>query len=253
MDFICMLRDTALFNKFYLMLHPQSNRAQPLPIRRTGLDRQTPFSFSCMRCLQCCQSKKIQVNPYEIARLARNLGISTTQFIASYTTENGSFLKFDNENRCIFLGPQGCRVHADRPLVCRLYPLGRHRNEQGDEWFSEIEPETGCRGECDGGEGKVENWLDDQEVHRYLIAADSYLKLLWEMMALLEQGGEEEGAEESETPGIEEKSMMESGGWMDMDAAVRIFCQQRELPFPLAIEDKMRMHQDALQCWIQQP
>ncbi len=235
------------------MLHPQSNRAAPLPIRRTGLDRQTPFSFSCMRCLQCCQAKKIQVNPYEIARLARNLSISTTQCIARYTTENGSYLKFDDENRCIFLGPQGCHVHADRPLVCRLYPLGRHRNERGEEWFSEIEPEAGCQGKYDREPGAVENWLDDQEVHRYLQAADNYLKLLWEMMALLEQGGnDEEGAEEADRAGTEEKSLFENGEWMDMDAAVRIFCTQRALPFPLDVEDKMRMHHDALQFWIQQ-
>ena len=236
------------------MFHQETNRVTPLPLRRTGLDRQTPFSFSCMRCLQCCQSKKIQVNPYEIARLAKNLGISTTECIARFTTENGSYLKFDDENRCIFLGAEGCRVHADRPLVCRLYPLGRHRNEQGDEWFSEIEPEAGCRGEYCGGDSTVKNWLDDQEVHPYLVAADSYLKLLWKMMALLEQSGDgEERAEESDISGREEKNTEENEEWIDMDAAVKSFCHQNQLSLPLDVEEKMRMHQDALQFWIQQP
>jgi uncharacterized protein len=235
------------------MFQQQTHQPAPLPIRRTGLDRQTPFSFSCRRCLQCCQSKKIQVNPYEIARLARNLGISTTQCIAGYTAENGSYLKFDEENRCIFLGPEGCRVHADRPLVCRLYPLGRHRNERGDEWFSEIEPEAGCQGEYDGGKTVVENWLDNQEVPLYLQAADSYLKLLWEMMALLEQSGDDEvESEEPDCSGMEEKSMFENGEWLDMDTAVSIFCQQKALPFPSGVEDKMRLHQEALQFWLQQ-
>ncbi len=233
------------------MSHQETDRATPLPLRRTGLDRHTPFSFSCMRCLQCCQSKKIQVNPYEIARLAGNLGISTTECIARFTTKNGSYLKFDNENRCIFLGSDGCRVHADRPLVCRLYPLGRHCNDRGDEWFSEIEPEAGCRGESNGGEVSLERYLESQEVHAYLDAADSYLKLLWEMMALLEQGGDNEDA--TDATEAEEHLLPENGEWMDMDAAVRIYCQQRELPFPLDIEDKMRMHQNALQFWIQQP
>ena len=233
------------------MFHQETNRAMPLPLRRTGLDRQTPFSFSCMRCLQCCQSKKIQVNPYEIARLAKNLGISTTECITRFTTENGSYLKFNDENRCIFLGPEGCSVHADRPLVCRLYPLGRHRNEQGDEWFSEIEPEAGCRGEYGGGGSSVENWLENQEVQLYLQAADSYLKLLWKMMSLLEQSrDDEEGVEEVDSSGMEEKRIPENSEWMDMDAAVRIYCQQRKLPVPLDIEDKMRMHQDALHEWM---
>lgn len=224
----------------------------PLPIRRTGLVRQTPFNFSCMRCLQCCRSKKIQVNPYEIARLARNLGISTTECIARYTTENGSYLKFDDENCCLFLGSEGCRVHPDRPLVCRLYPLGRHCNERGEEWFSEIEPEEGCRGEYDGQKGVVQNWLDNQEIDLYLQAADSYLKLLWEMMAILEQSGDnEEETEESGSCDGEENSIFENGEWLDMDAANKIYCENKQIPFPVDIEDKMRMHQDALQFWIQ--
>jgi Fe-S-cluster containining protein len=234
-------------------MHEEPNRPTPLPIRRTGLVRQTPFSFSCMRCLQCCRSKRIQVNPYEIARLARNLGITTTQCIACYTTENGSYLKFDDENCCIFLGPEGCRVHPDRPLVCRLYPLGRHCNDRGKEWFSEIEPEAGCKGEYNGGDSSVEEWLDDQEVHRYLLAADSYLKLLWEMMALLEQSGDnEDGTEESDISEEEENSIIENGEWMDMDAAVKFYCDKENIQFPLEIEEKMRMHQNALHRWIKQ-
>jgi Fe-S-cluster containining protein len=233
-------------------MHEEIYRLKPLPIRRRGLVRQTPFSFSCMCCLQCCRSKKIQVNPYEIARLASNLGISTTQCIVGYTTENGSYLKFDDEDRCIFLGSNGCRVHPDRPLVCRLYPLGRHCNNRGEEWFSEIEPEAGCQGEYDGGKDAVENWLDNQEVHIYLHAADSYLKLLWEMMAILEQSDDdEERTDESDRSEGEENSIFENGEWLDMDAAVKIYCGKEHIPFPMDIEDKMRMHQDALQFWIQ--
>ena len=33
-----------------------------------GLNRQSLLSFKCGRCSQCCTSKKIQVNPYEIAK-----------------------------------------------------------------------------------------------------------------------------------------------------------------------------------------
>ena len=41
--------------------------------------------------------KKIQVNPYEIARLAGNLGISTTEFIVRYTVEKGAANKTSNQ------------------------------------------------------------------------------------------------------------------------------------------------------------
>jgi Fe-S-cluster containining protein len=117
----------------------------PLPKMRDSLNRDTPFGFSCNRCLQCCRDKKIQVNPYEIARLAARLGISTTVFIAEHTDAGGVHLRFDDEGACVFLDAQGCSVHEDRPLVCRLYPLGRHLDGSDIETFSEVEPEPGAR------------------------------------------------------------------------------------------------------------
>lgn len=36
--------------------------------------RQDRFSYVCNRCRRCCHHKLIRVNPYEIARLARNQG-----------------------------------------------------------------------------------------------------------------------------------------------------------------------------------
>ncbi len=107
-----------------------------MQFRRTNLDRETPFAFSCMRCLACCRDKKIQVNPYEIARLARNRKLATSDFIDQYTIDAGGFRKWDEKGYCVFLDSQGCSVHEDRPLVCRLYPLARHVNNNLDESFS---------------------------------------------------------------------------------------------------------------------
>ncbi|NTU59270.1 MAG: YkgJ family cysteine cluster protein [Chlorobiaceae bacterium] len=205
-----------------------------------------------MRCLKCCESKKIQVNPYEIARLARNLGISTTEFIAGYTDGNGTFLKFDEQNRCTFLGPEGCLVHADRPLVCRLYPLGRHFNDRKEEWFSEIEPDTECRGEY-GDDTSIENYLAEQEVQAYTQAADSYLDLLWEMMNLLEETADDEGASaDSGSTSVDERDMPENGEWLDMDMAVRNHCLRKGQPCPLDLDEKTRMHQEVIRLWIKQ-
>jgi uncharacterized protein len=231
------------------MLHQGENCALPVPIRRAGLERNTPFSFSCMRCLQCCRNKFIQVNPYEVARLAKNLDISTTECISRYTTENGSFLKFDESNTCLFLGPDGCRVHADRPLVCRLYPIARQVNSMGDEWFSELEPEAGCAGRY-GSKGSIREYLEEQGTLPFMRAADSYLKLLWQMMESVENSGNEEeslGSAENEVNDPDE-----SDTWLDMDAAVRSYCRKTEISFPLDVEEKTRIHQNALQEWITQ-
>jgi hypothetical protein len=205
-----------------------------------------------MRCLKCCKSKKIQVNSYEVARMARNLGISTTEFIDHYTTENGSYLKSDGNNSCIFLSATGCMVHSDRPLVCRLYPLGRHLNEKGVEWFSEVEPEPGCCAVY-GGDSSIQTYLDEQETQIYLDAANSYLRLLWEMMILLENCTEEdECSSESKRSDGEANSLIENANLMDMDCVVRNYCLERSMPFPPDVEEKTRMHQNALQFWIKQ-
>jgi Fe-S-cluster containining protein len=99
--------------------------------------RDSPFSYDCHACRRCCHDKVIRLNPYEVARLAQNRGISTTVFLAQYTGAQGTVLKQVDHGACVFLTPEGCGVHADRPLVCRLYPLGRHvTSERGEDFVS---------------------------------------------------------------------------------------------------------------------
>lgn len=105
-------------------------------MRRKGLNRQTRFAFTCNQCLSCCRNKKIQINPYEIARLAHHKRMSTEDFVSCYTHTGGTLLNWNEDGTCVFLGPQRCGVHPDRPLVCRLYPLGRNLNGMGEEGFS---------------------------------------------------------------------------------------------------------------------
>jgi Fe-S-cluster containining protein len=90
--------------------------------------RAEAFGYVCHRCLKCCQHKLIQLNPYEIARLARNRGMTTSEFRSAWTMDGvGLYLAQTKSGTCVFLGGDGCTVHPDRPLVCRLYPLGRQR------------------------------------------------------------------------------------------------------------------------------
>jgi Fe-S-cluster containining protein len=131
-----------------------------LPVFKHGLSRDSAFGFSCGRCMGCCRNKKIQLNPYEIARMASHLGISTTEFIADYTAR-GTVLKNREDGTCIFLKKNGCSIHPDRPLVCRLYPLGRHIRYPWVESFSQFESEPGCKGTFNQG-GTIETYLEEQ-------------------------------------------------------------------------------------------
>ena len=142
----------------------------PLPVLHT---RSTEFSYECRGCSRCCYNRRIQVNPYELARLARGLGITTTEVIARFTVEGGTALATRAERACVFLGERGCTVHTDRPLVCRLYPLGRVVKADGSESFVENEPHPETRG-LYGRDGTVEGYIESQGVGPYIAAANRY-------------------------------------------------------------------------------
>ena len=97
-----------------------------------------PFTFTCgpeLPCFTvCCSNLDLLLTPYDLLRLQRRLGLSSEQFLARYTERQLRgraglpflFLRMreDDKKSCPFLTPQGCAVYSDRPLACRLYPLG---------------------------------------------------------------------------------------------------------------------------------
>jgi Fe-S-cluster containining protein len=222
-----------------------------LPLRRTGLTRETPFSFACARCLNCCRHKRIQVNPYEVARLAANRGLDTCTFIERYTTNNGTFLNWDEQGACVFLSPAGCAVHGDRPLVCRLYPLGRHVRPDGGEHFSEIEPDAACRGTYGPGD-VIGAYLDDQGTGPYIAAAGRYLDLFWQLCQALEERMQESGAQAAVAgvfQGAAGGRSTADTGLADLDAIVAVYCEKIGLPVPESLEEKMTLHIQAVNAW----
>ncbi len=208
--------------------------------QHVNLARETPYAFACQRCLGCCRAKRIQVNPYEVGRLARPLGISTTTLIRRHTM-NGSYLKFNAENVCPFLTADGCGVHRDRPLVCRLYPLGRHVAETGEEWFTEFESEPGCAG-LRGADQTIQSYLEEQGALPFMRAADLYLALYWKLAVLVE------------TPdGGHAPARVSRTSWADLDAAVGAYCRETHRPVPAADDEKMLLHIHAIETWAESP
>ena len=104
---------------------------------------------------------------HEILRLARNLGITTDAFLRTCCEDNSTILRNSPDGRCIFLTSHGCGVHPDRPLVCRLYPLGILWDAGGRERFSNMPPHPDCLGYW-GDEGTVADYLASQDVEPYL-------------------------------------------------------------------------------------
>lgn len=143
------------------------------------------FSRQCARCGRCCHGQAIQLNPYEILCLSTHLGQGTSDFIARHTHNQGLFLRFGPDGACGFLGPQGCAVHPQRPLACRLYPLSREIDGQGGQRFGLCPPHPLCQA-LDEGTGSVADYLAGQGAQRFLRAADLYRGLVDQVLAFLD-------------------------------------------------------------------
>ena len=211
-------------------------RVLPLapPSSSAILEADAAYSYECNRCLRCCRDKRIRVNPYETYRLARTLGVSTTEFLARHTTTQGTELSRTDDGRCVFLGPDGCTVHADRPLVCRLYPLGRHVVSGEPDRFHHLAPHPQSEGVL-GSAGTVADYLASQGAAPFMHAADEYLDVVAELAGALA------AMEESPTSSDEDLAT----AWLDVDAVLA----RENLPAPADADEAIALHRAALLAW----
>ena len=194
--------------------------------------RSTAFGYVCRRCSRCCRDKQIQVNPYEVARLARAKGQSTSEFRAAWTEDGlGTVLRQNEDGTCVFLGPQGCEVHRDRPLVCRLYPLGRTVRSDGSEYFIRLEGHPQSAGEFTD-RGTIADYLAAQDAQPFMDAADAYYQWLClaceRLGALPDDAAGEAGAEDADL--------------LDLDTTIARHCKATGEAEPGNLEDRMRLH-----------
>jgi Fe-S-cluster containining protein len=92
--------------------------------------------LTCTREGVCCYGPQVWINPWELAVIARGLGLEPRLARQRLTDHGGLRLRHDGgrdqEGRmaCALYRPgQGCGVHPQRPLACRLFPLGRGRRD----------------------------------------------------------------------------------------------------------------------------
>jgi Fe-S-cluster containining protein len=214
--------------------------------------RATPFSYACGRCSRCCHNKGIMLNPYEVLRLARNLGLSTTEFLARHTDRAGTQLKQRDDGTCVFLGAAGCEVHPDRPLVCRIYPLARHISPDDEETFTELEPHPRTEGRY-GTEGTVGDYLEAQGAGPFMQAADRYLNLFRALADSLSERVGRLAARERKAVGsklVRPPDEAKPGlAWLDIDRTVDEYCREHRLAKPAEAARLMELHANALSAW----
>jgi Fe-S-cluster containining protein len=130
------------------------------------------FGYVCGRCGNCCRHWLVPVNAYESARLARALGVGEAEFRARFTRRGaGRELAHQDGGACIFLGASGCGVYADRPLTCRLYPLRRSLDADGNEAWTKATPHPQTLGSY-AVTGTIADFVDRQDAGAHIRAAD---------------------------------------------------------------------------------
>jgi len=151
------------------------------------------FRISCGKLGDCCRDREdnpIMVSAYDAHRLRQHLGISGREFADKYgktilgtesqlplmILRNECTDKSKKHSQCIFLKENLCSVYKDRPLVCRLYPVGRAVDPDLNSYFFLTKTSNCCQAGC-GREHTIENWLKSTEVEPYTEWNDRFNEL----------------------------------------------------------------------------
>lgn len=132
--------------------------------------RDQPFGYACRGCGHCCHHYLVELNGYERSRLEAATGRPAHAFAEARA---GLLVLRQDENtgRCVFRSDDGCAVYADRPLPCRLYPLARHVDAEGEERWR-IPPPDPASAAVHGGAGTIRDFLG-ADIEPFLRASDA--------------------------------------------------------------------------------
>lgn len=126
----------------------------------------------CSGCSDCCRGmgQSIILDPYDVCRMNAGMGRPFADFLdkeVELGVVDGCILPHlkmvGADEVCAFLNTQGrCSIHALRPGICRLFPLGRYYENGAFRYFLQI-------GECSANRSKVKvsRWIDTPDQRRY--------------------------------------------------------------------------------------
>ncbi len=160
------------------------------------LGPQDTFKFGCrpgVSCFnRCCGDVNIFLSPYDVLRLKKRLGMTSTEFLQKYcllpvqkdmrTPVVVLRMNDDEAKSCPFVTEKGCGVYTDRPWPCRMYPLGlASQKDTPDGWQGErfyfLMQEEVCRGFEEPQEWTVSEWFTNQGIDEYDEWGEAYKEL----------------------------------------------------------------------------
>ncbi len=163
------------------------------PVEPVELRADSEFQFNCHKGVSCfnacCKNIDITLLPYDIVRLKRRAGLTSSQWVNRYTlpypmdAHDMPGLKMATKpgaNECVFLTESGCGVYTDRPSACRYYALGCmgvRRAARAEETAAGAAPaveeiyfmvkESHCKGHYEPRSLTVSQYRQEQGLEKY--------------------------------------------------------------------------------------
>ena len=152
----------------------------------------------CEGCCDCCRGMgdTVILDPLDVHRLSVGLELPVEQLLDSCLELgicDGNILPHlrmadGEEERCRFLNAEGrCSIHAFRPGICRLFPLGRFYENQDFRYFLQVH-------ECSRKNRikvKVKKWLDVPQAETYHAFVRDWHYFLLDVQEVLYDASEE--------------------------------------------------------------
>lgn len=127
----------------------------------------------CHGCSACCHGmgSSITLDPLDVHRLCGGLHTDFSALMVDRLELNivdslilPNLKMAGNKEACAFLNADGrCSIHAFRPGICRLFPLGRFYEDGSFKYFLQVHE---CPKE-NKTKIKVKRWLDTPDLKKY--------------------------------------------------------------------------------------
>lgn len=159
----------------------------------------------CRGCSKCCtgMGSSIVLDPYDVWLLKKACQKSLQELLDEGRIELNMVdglimpnIKMGNDERCTFLDEDGrCSIHAYRPGICRLFPLGRVYQGNGFAYFLQKDQcERDNRAKI-----KVKKWIDTENIsqnQRFIAAWHTFIRSVGDAVISLHEAGRGERVRE---------------------------------------------------------
>lgn len=165
-------------------IHVSDSPFTPSPVLPTSFEGDKVIQFQCRKGIDCwnacCSNIDIMLTPYDIIRLKKRLGMTSTEFLQTYTYpfEFGAndiagvkYKPVEGGTACQFMRPEGCSVYEDRPTACRYYPIALMSVRRADEFTDRTQfamvQESHCKGHFEPRSLTVDEYRTEQGLEEY--------------------------------------------------------------------------------------